>query len=138
MKQREEHKRSIQGVADTIKDFRTSAHVLKILSAEAAYKKALQQLFESRLEASRHVRGILEQVEDCIDYVEKVSTRIPWDEENKEAKGESHREMEQLIAAKVHLELCVATLQVRDFDLDDGVQKDTLGLMDEAREFLLG
>jgi len=128
-------KQSILSVAAAIKDFETSDAANSVLSAQRHYRAALRDLFESRLDASRQVKNILERVEACLADVERESALIPWDEANRPAKEESHYAMEQLIAAKVHLELCVASLQVQDFDED--FEKDTLCIMDEAREFIL-
>jgi len=134
---KDEQKQSILSAAAAIKDFEASDAVNRVRDAQRHYRAALRDLYESRLDASRHVKTVLERVEACLADVERGSALIPWDEANRPAKEESHYAMEQLIAAKVHLELCVASLQVQDFDLDEDVEKDTLCVMDEAREFIL-
>lgn len=133
---KEEHKIAIQVASDAIKAFEASDAVKRILAAQRSYRAALQSLLEARIGASIQVNGILDRVEDCLKAMKEESAKIPWDEENRPKKDESLEEISELIFARTKLELCVAGLQIRDFDLDEDIEKDTLCIMDEAREAL--
>lgn len=130
-----EQRQAILAVANDMSAFEKSGAVNNILSAQRHYRAALRDLFESRLEASRYVQSFVDRLEGCIQDEVRVSGTVSWD--NKAYKDASMALISELLNAKLRLELCAAGLRVKDFDLDEDIEKDTLCIMDEAREYLV-